>query len=384
MVAKPSENRPHPTRSVGFVVRRARLARSLLRLVEALLLAVAAACATLGAIALSGGAVDAAGAWIAALLAGASCGLSWKIEHASSEAETARELDQRLRYQGSLFTAWEHEGRGPSSSLAEPRSAPVSMARLLEERVLARLRLGEALRSTMPRVAVPVAAPLLGAALLAFALERPRGGAPLEGARLEGLVGELAVALSELENEVRESGAFDPATLSEVARSAARALALEERIRMEGERSEELAREIEDLELELARLAELLGPNEEARARLEEAWNWLDSARVALESRRDRLPATAFLDDREPGGVTEDSAQRASEASKEGQGPRELPSFSDASQSAAVLHRDTLAREPGTLAETFWPPEYDGIVSGWVELRRRSEASSPGPEPFPR
>lgn len=378
MVARPIEElaRPprstRPPRSIGFVVRRARLARSLVRLVETLLLAVGAACATLGAIALSGGAVDAVGAWIAALLAGACCGLSWGIEHASSAAEVARELDQRLRYQGSLFTAWEWEAR-----LGKPSSAPVSMARLLEERVLARLKLGEALRSAMPRVAVPAAAPLLGAALLAFALERPRGGEAVEGAELESLVGELSATLSALENEVRENAAVDPATLSEVARSAGRARELENRIRMEGEPSERLAGEIEGLETDLARLAGLLGPNEGPRERLEDAWNWLDSARLALEARRGGLPMTGSRERYEPGGVTADSAQ--GRMNSDAELPRsEAPGGADASS------RDTLVREQGTLAETYWPPEYDGIVSGWVELRRRSEASSPDPEPFPR
>ncbi|MEM7244655.1 MAG: hypothetical protein AAF533_04895, partial [Acidobacteriota bacterium] len=73
------------------------------------------------------------------------------------------------------------------------------------------------------------------------------------------------------------------------------------------------------------------------------------------------------------GAVTEggtDGTMSGSSGQDEEPGPDPTSPSDPAPPLAETPSGGTPARDLGTTAGSWWPPEYDGIVSGWVELQR--------------
>lgn len=354
-------------------MRRTRLALSAFHTAEAVLLGIGAGCAMQGAIVLSGGEVRSIGAWVAAALAGVLCACAWRLEHPSSEAGTARALDQGLRQQGGLFAAWEAE-----KDVRSPLRA--SMARLLGARVLSGIQVREAVRSTMPSVALSVAAPLFGAAALALSFEIREAGRDAPGVELRGLARglvESSLALSTeleagLDPETQQASELEALSLAE--RCASRARALQEgldRSRAGEAAGREGLGAAGEIQRDLERLSLLLGSREGLRERVAEVQNALDSARRALRAAEAAggqggrgVAAPDVTGGREPGTMPALVPDRDTRA------PRAL--------------EEPPVPERGSLAGTTWPVEYDGIVSEWVERARRLANEPPEGRPLER
>jgi hypothetical protein len=352
--------------SVASLVRTASRARSALELVVALLLGVGGACVMQGALVLSGGEPRSAGAWLVASLAGLLCACAWKLENPVSEAATARALDRGLHQQGGLVATWEARAAGTSSS---------PLAELAEARCLARIELPAALRAGFPSLVLPIAAPLVGAALLALSLEaREVSRAAPERELLDALRG-LTRTSQALSSELRartdpedaEPVELEAAALAEAL--AARVDAFEEALRRAPEDATRSAAagELAEYARDLGRLSELLGGRPDLRERVAEAQNALDSGRRAAE----------------PGGArTGAAAGPGSGDVTRGRPAGTMPSPVDPDRRLPGPSAAPAGPERGAFAATSWPAEYDGIVSEWVEhaRRRASEPRDPPPE----
>jgi hypothetical protein len=349
--------------SLGSLVRTASRARSAFQLVVALLLGIGGACVMQGALVLSGGEPRSAGAWIVASLAGFLCALAWRLENPVSEAATARALDRGLHQQGGLLAAWEAHGASSRSTLAQ----------LAEARCLSRIELPAAIRAGMPSIVLPVAAPLVGAAVLALSLEARE--ASRAAPRLElldtiaGLARSSQALATELGSDVDPEDA-EPAELEALSLAedlATRARALEEasgRPERGADAHSDTAGELEACERGLFRLSELVGDRPDLRERVAEAQNALDSGRRALD----------------PGGAGAGAAGGPDARDVTG-GPvaGTMPGPADRTRPSP---RPSAEHERGAFTGTYWPAEYDGIVSEWVERARRraSEPNAPPPE----
>ncbi|HED64281.1 MAG TPA: hypothetical protein ENJ09_01880 [Planctomycetes bacterium] len=345
-----------PPASVAGVVERTFLALFAARALEACLIGVGAGFCVLAA-RLIDAASDApqheAATWVVATLGGCFAGGAWLVAKRISRRDVARALDRRLRFHGALLTALDTEGGG----------AP--MERLLRTRVLGRLRQREAMRALFPPLFLPIAAPLLGFAL--FALVRESVHVPdTSGARIAAAGGGVALVLDGIlaRDEAGEEG-LDP--------RAARALdEIVRRARDVGRRFEagvadeaEGRAELAELKERLEALTRQVAADPGLRDELDRAAGWLD----ALET--------------EPGR----SGGAGGKAATTGAGPSGPKGFSGAPGMPAMTrpaprgtmagtdadgsHAPTGGTETGTASGTFWPREYDGVISAW--LRALSE-----------
>ena len=361
-----------PPSSVRAVVERTRLGLVAARAAESFLLAVSAAATTMAVLVLEAPgppSLASLDSWCLALVAGAFCGAGWHLEHRLDAFEVARALDRRLRHQGGLVTAFELENRG----------ADAPMARLLVARVLFRLRAGEALRSMFPPLAVPVAAPILGIGLLAFALEEGRVRSDAGAALSEFTLG-MAEALELVEAGVLVS---DPDTdrprrehADRVLAAARRARDLARRSASLAERPDEAWRELGALDDELADLTARLVDRPALREGLEQARAWAAAARMGLDPEAGASGVAAGNGAVASGGeegTMSGSQPRGTEPDPGAAPPIEAvdPEHPDSSSGAGSDDPDPWSpQEVGTIG-SYWPPEYDGVVSGWIELRRQ-------------
>ena len=167
----------------------------------------------------------------------------------------------------------------------------------------------------------------------------------------------------------RETDGVDPATAREVVRVVREIKSLKRRADLLDGRPSDVLAEIERLDGKLAALEPRVGGDADLRARVGEARNWLDAARMGL---------SGF------GGVADDPGSALAGAGPEGtmsgsatggEGVPDVPGRSrvdrrdDEAPSPAV---PTPGHDTGTTAETWWPPEYDRIVAGWTEWRRHA------------
>ena len=342
--------------SVRAVVSSVRLGLRIARAAESLLVGLAAAlilCAAAAASELELGA--AAGL---ALLCGLCAAASWWLEHPVAAERTARELDLCLRHHGALTTAYELEGHA---------RALAPLEQLVQARVLARLRLDEAVRALFPPLFVPVAAPVAAALLLFFVREAQPVGEPVAvdySALASGL--ERALSMSTLTAESAglagedEDGGLSSAQAQEIfsalhARSTLPFQAEDWRRDPAG-----LAAKVTALDAELSELLARVERESELAEHIEAARPWLDALRAGLAAE----------------AATAGGPGSAGQAGSGGTNQGTIGGSSPARASSAPAPNPSIASEPGpapglgTQAGTWWPAEYDGLVARWVELSR--------------
>ena len=325
---------------------------------ECLLLGVAAALLTAAASVLEG---STPGACLPAALVAAACaGATWWLEQVRARADVVRTLDRRLRHHGALLTAHELELRpGPRTPLEE----------LVRARVLARLRLDEAVRALFPPLFVPLAAPVAAALALLFAVEaRPTEPvAPVDFGHLAAGL-EQALAMGGIDAGAAglrgedEDGSLSRAQAEEVFAALGARRALPYRAEDWTREPEAVRARVAELEAELHELSTRVERDSALGARLEAARPWLDALKAGLEQAGGGPSAVG-----EPGtggeagtGPTADGTISGSSHRAEGSDPATGPS-------GAVPAPAPLL---GTQDGTWWPPEYDGLVARWVELSR--------------
>lgn len=342
---------PRPA-SVVAVVQHVRRALAALRGAESALVAVSAALVTLAAAVRGDVPLAARGAWCVAALAGLAAGGAWWLEHAprrrGGSGALVLELDRRLRHQGALAAAHDAERRGADSPLA----------RLLAQRVLARLRAREALSAVLPPLLPPVAAPVAGALLLALALAREEALAPgsaSDPARLaDGLLGGL--------ERLREAAGGASGDAQALRRLEADARELQADLERGRAAPGSLERVLE-LERALAERAGALGASPAARRELSAVQAWLDGTREAVARALGPEAPGAAGAGQASGSVVTDAPPPGTMAPSPG-------------PSGGATERATGRDEPaGAALGSWWPPRHDAVVERWVESRRRALAA---------
>lgn len=354
--------------SVRAVVRSVRASLRATHAVESGLLFVAGTLLARGAALLSG--VDGPGAWAVPLLCGALAAAAWWLEHPVGLAETAQALDVRLRHHGALVTAFELE-RG------ELRTRLNSMEELVRERVLARLRPGEAVRAVLPPLLVPIAAPVLSALALLLVVDSRRAGPPL-AVDLEALAAGLDRSLS--------VGALDPESAGLAGEDDDGGLSREQHQEIaavlvarnllpsspEGWRRDPAAtrRQVEELDRSIAALAARTEPGSELHRALEEARPWLDALRAGLGGEdgaagRGAGPAGPGETGAGPDGTISGSQTGQNDAAMASRTPP-TPAPIPAPAAAAL----------GVQRGSWWPAEYDAVVERWIELSRAARTGA--------
>lgn len=358
-------------RSVGAVVRCARAGLRAARALECALFFATGALLAHAAALLSGAEGS---AWGVASLCGSLAAASWWLEHPCPLAATARALDVSLRHQGALALAFELEARRAAHGFS-------AMEELVRARVLARLRVAEAVRASLPSFFLPVAAPAVAGLLLLLVLDRR--GAPAEEARDLGALGaglERALsaglgteasdselgAIADLHRHVRELrarlefGAASPASAAERTRA-----------------TEEARAHLEALD---RRLAELAAREPALRPRLDEARAWVDALAMVLppasveagsRAAESRPAASLAADPAATGGAASGTgAGSLTGAPPDGTISRPMAEPAPSTPAPDALPGPALGLQRGS----FWPAEYDAVVERWVELSRAAQA----------
>jgi len=181
--------------------------------------------------------------------------------------------------------------------------------------------------------------------------------------------------LLSIDEEQEGARGLDDAASTRVLAVARRTRDLERRAELFGERPEEALGELEELDRELAALATELADRPELREELEAARNWIDAARMALggdeSDAGDSSPAEAPT-----GAVTAGGGDGTMAGSNPATGATSEPATAPGGAETAPEDPEGApapagdASEAGTLAGSWWPAEYDGIVARWIELRR--------------
>ena len=355
-------------------MRRTRFALSGARIGESVLIGVAAAMVTLAAIAARGGGVGRIDAWCVALVPGVLCAISWRHEHRKTPLDVARALDRKLRHQGGLLTAYELENRRESSP----------MARLLVARVLVRLRLREALHAMFPPLALPVAAPILGVSLLALALDLQRR--PEQAVELVGLADGMTEVLDAVEANLLDEGRerrVDSETTRELLSLARKARDVRRRAEFGREDPAQAARALAEIDTELSEVTPRVAADPELRALLDDARNWVDAARMELDRDAPANAASPGVDSGAAGAAAPDTAFTDAEpGGNASAGESEVTSVTERLEDGtmitppgsgeASLPMAETPEDSGTVVGRTWPAEYDGVVAGWIESRRRA------------
>ena len=389
---------------------------------ESVLLFVAAASSMLACLVATGVEFARWDAWAAALLAGLAAGAAWGVEHYVTVETVARELDRRLRHQGGLVTAFELEGGEARAYRSNDASTLAPMERLAVDRTLRRLRTREAVRALFPPLALPVAAPVVGVALLALALDRGRPNEATRAARFGEWGAGLSAAMTPARSAAlaaNEAGTLGSAETERALDAIREAAEFAQRIPQWRERPDEGRQELRELDaklFDLGRRLPQLPENDELAQRLKEARSWLDAIGTGLEAleraRRDR--ALAEGDPGDPGDRGDRGDRGESprpDALAEGESPERAEAGPDSgpavaggdgmgtmSASAGAAHEPNagapgstvetgerggpaLGEGPsldrGTAASSWWPEAYDEVVRRWVA--GSPESTPPGP-----
>ena len=340
-----------PPASVAEVVLGVRSTIRLTRALECVLFFAAAVLLTRAAALVSGleGAALPA-VWALAAVCGALCAAAWWLEHPHGARATARALDERLRHDGALVTAFELEtrtGRGPTP-----------MEALVSAHVLARLCAREALRALVPPLVLPLAAPTLAALALLVANDALRTPPPRE---LD------YVALADGLERALAPGPLDETSELTHERAAELELVLQARAALPA--SAEAWREdpaaaraaVEELDGRLASLAQEVEPESELRDRLEQARVWLDALRMGLAQGSPGAGAAGS----EATGLTNASADGTIWRSPQ---PAAVPPTPPDPMAASDLPQDPDPATVGLQEGNWWPAEYDAVVARWLAL----------------
>ena len=363
---------PTPAGHVLALVRAAHRARNAARAGESVLLGVTALLVTLAAAAASGSPPGGLACWLAGGLGAVACGASWWREHRTSLAETARAADRNLRRDGALVTAFEVD-----SETHRATAGRSEIARLLLARVAERLRPADARRAVLPSPTLPIVAPILGAAVLALALEDSRRET-LEQA-LGGVGTGMARAIERAKVEALEAavdGGVDSEHAGELVDLELAVAKLQRKLDDGASEPEEVAAEARALDEELGALARKLDPTSAAFRRLDDARAWLDTARRGLE-------ALAGEERREPGsagageGGDGELAAGGRDGTMSGQSEAiEAPGSGSEAPPGPAPAPSSGGADAGLAAGRWWPGHRDALVERWVEARRAALAES--------
>ncbi|MEE8467129.1 MAG: hypothetical protein V3T22_01660 [Planctomycetota bacterium] len=400
---------------VDVLVRKARRAVGLARTAEAVLLGAGVGLITWAAAVSSGGAPVDPACWGTALAAALLSCASWKIDLRPRQARLARGIDRRLHLGGGFLTAWESERSGRGSDLS----------RLLCADLRGRLRSAQVVRAALPSSMPFLAAPLLGAAILAAVLDgSERRSDPLQ--RIAPVLAGVAAELREAHDQGLEElrlGTLGSAPLRalSVAERSARGLAAESAERApDAAQRRALAAGLDELAQALEELVRQRAGSPGLRERLTRAATLADSARWELaEARAATRPGAGGR----PGSLGDPALGRSSASS-----PARAPARAPGQQAGPEVEPevgpgggpDGIARDisspdlahaagdgtisapdagggvpgtpetsaPGTAARKvragavavgrWWPPRHADLVGRWVEDRRARHAATTG------
>lgn len=373
-------------RGIRPLVRRAWRAARLARTAEAVLLGLGAGLlAAAGAVA-SGGAGGAA-TWGPAALAALPMGIAWLVEMRPRTGAIARRVDLRLRLGGALVAAWEvEEGRAGG------------LGRLLGEQLRQRLTPAAVLRAAIPNSTPLLAAPLLGFAALAAALEqRPAPLDPLAGTDevLAGVSSAMEEAVDAAldglgDGEVSSEQADRTRELADQARGLAHRA---ESMGRDEELREEVAQQVGELARDLERAARDAEGLPELEAALERALMLTDAARLAYEdleppAEEDPDGAGGEAGGEAGGPAGSDAAAALGDEPPDAAGPPPLapdgpigtmsgPPGGASGQDSPILVPPPSPGAPGGVAAgAWWPARHAGVVRRYVEERRGSASDT--------
>lgn len=340
---------------VSALVRHAARGLAAARAGEAALVGASAGMLALCAALVSGSALARRDAWLAAGLCALLAAASWWLGLRRRPPQVARQLDRALGLEGALVTAFEVEGRGPTSGIGA----------LLARRVAARLTPREALRRVLPHSLGLVALPFLAGALLALTGQRERARAL--PAAVQRLAGEVRVELGGLVDQGRRQGLeLAPEELEQVLELARRAAELQAELER-GRGSQAGVREaLSELQEGVAELQAELPPGSELGRALEEVQERLDGARMAAGA----PPSAAARGGPGASGEGEGSAPAGGALARtDAEGTMSRP---QARPAAPTSPRP----DAGQAGGRWWPDEESELVARWVELRRLAAAGS--------
>lgn len=288
----------------------------------------------------------------ASALGGVACAATWWVERRRDRLEVARSLDRRLAQDGALTTALE---------LGE-REGSDSFARVLAQRALAMLPARAVARAVPSPSPAFVAAPLIAAAVLAFALER----APSTSSEVRRLAGRAADSLSAAAEANRDDSA-----LAEDLRDVAAQL------RKVAERGQAVSPELERRARELDHaLADRLQSDPPAGAAREQLATARDatSALLAQAAGAGGVEGIAGITAENGSSQSPDSSALARDAAaRTMSGP---PQRTESSRDVIATTEPSSSAphaEPGTTAGRWWPPQYDAIVARFAAAREATE-----------
>jgi len=384
---------------VGVLVRKAQRVVGLARTAEAVLLGAGVGLLTWAAAVSSGGAPGDPACWGTALASALLLCASWKIDLRPLPLRVARGIDRRLRLGGGFFTAWERERSGEGNDLS----------RLLSADLRHRLRSAEVVRAALPRSMPFLAAPLLGAAVLAAVLDTRE----MPGERLQiiapvvaGVAAELRAAHEQGLREVRE-GILTRASMTALvaARRSARRIEGESAARApDAAQRRALATNLDELAETLETLVRERPGSPSLRRRLARAATLAatvaDRARLAWNGARD--PAGSGAGNRPgsggalPGGRSAGQQARLGSASGEVADDISSPDLANAAGDGTMSAPDAGGGVPGTprtpvprtapgevraggvAVGRWWPARHADLVGRWVEDRRSWRAKTLG------
>jgi hypothetical protein len=302
----------------------------------------------------------------AAAIGGIACGTTWWLERSRDRSEIARRVDRHLAQNGALATAFELDTR---ETTFVPDAAAATFARLLASRALAALPERAVTRGVPAPSPAFLAAPMIAAAVLAFALERD----PRLPRDLAELAGKISVQLSSA------SGSTPDDALA-VERLHATAAQLENVAAQRRADPAELAAGLSQAERDLATLLAHAPPDAAARPELQ-------AARDATSALLARLAETSARGSGSVGNAAETTGFGADGASKLANDaaprtmsgpprPAEPLGSPDVTAAPPTDIDQSPSPEPGTVAGRWWPTQYDQVVASWLSARAASQPQS--------
>jgi hypothetical protein len=349
------------TRALGARIKTSWIVLVAIRAIESLIVGASAGALAIAAVIAAGGSGSVFDARAAAGMAAIFAAAAWWLEHAPDVAYVVRRIDRAESWSGELVTAYEigrrHVGRASE------------IERLLGRRVLEKLPLRACLRAVAPRSVALLALPLVGAAVLLFAIDRgPDAGADdaIGSSGMQAAIGSLASASHSLRSAAKSAASSAAATEGTQALFA-------------------LADAIEKLDRDLRTRA--LSPREadaalaDAAARLHAAVSASSTDPATSDSlaRAERALADARTELARAGDASSSAGpSSADHALPSTSGSGEPNSASSVSTGAASNPSPVAPEIPsvpndeqGTSGGRWWSQRYDVVVQRWVESLRK-------------
>lgn len=290
---------------------------------------------------------------IIASLCAAMASSAWWMQHRLNEAQTAARLEAQLAMEGAFQTAWEVEaGMVPDSAIA----------RLLASRVSSRVPSARAVRAGLPKTAPWIAGPFLGAALLAFTLDRVREARDTSSTVVSARA--LANGISELRNS---SPAEIPTAELEALRVDARELA-DLALDVDAEAVPQLVARVAEIEERLRELSTRANLDSESREALARARVLAGQTEMALE------------DLSESGEIAKNPAGEQGSDVRSGGAPGTMsgslagPESNETAPQVPGLAPGPAPDSSGAFSRgRWWPVRHETLVARWIEATREAD-----------